>query len=183
MIRPDYFRVATRRCVLFAFVMLAGCATAHTRVDATHDPAADFSEFRTFGFAQPLGTDRRGRLSSLSAELTASTMRELLARGMQPVSSSPDLRINFFLAEQTGPQSRGSFAHSHSASTTWSGYGLGTSAAHQIVEGTLVIDIIDARRGALVFEGMADGRITESMRDNLRETVGEVVAEMLAKMP
>jgi hypothetical protein len=183
MIRPDYFRVTSRCCVLFSLVILAGCAGAQTHVEATYNPAADFSKFHTFGFAQPLGTDRRGRQSALSAELTAATLRELLARGMQPVSSSPDLRINFFIVEQTGPQSSGSLAHTHSGLTTWSGYGLRNSAVHQIVEGTLVIDIIDARRGTLVFEGLADGRITESMRDNLRETVGEVVAEMLAKMP
>lgn len=53
----------------------------------------------------------------------------------------------------------------------------------QIVEGSLVIDIIDARRGALVFEGLAEARITESMRDNLEETIGGVVADVLARMP
>lgn len=53
----------------------------------------------------------------------------------------------------------------------------------RFVEGSLVIDMIDARRGALVFEGLAEGRITESMRDNLGETVGEIVAEVFARMP
>lgn len=46
-----------------------------------------------------------------------------------------------------------------------------------------MIDIVDARRGALVFEGLAEARITESMRDNLEETVGGAVAEVLARMP
>ena len=179
-----------RRLIFAAAAMvLAGCATSNTRIDATHDPAADFSEFRTFGFTEPLGTDRRGSRTALSMQLMASTTRELKARGMLPVSSGPDLLIDFFVNEQTGVQTSNMstasspFVHAHGGLTTWSGYDIRTSSARQIVEGTLVIDIIDARRGALVFEGLAEARITESMRDNLEETVGGAVAEVLARMP
>ena len=189
MIRLNYFRVAASCCMLFALAILEGCATSSTRIETTHDPAANFSEFRTFGFADPLGTDRRDARTSLSMQLITATTRELQTRGMQQVSSNPDLRINFYVTEQTGVQtsnmSRSSspFVHAHGGLTTWSGYDLRSSTAHQIVEGTLVIDIIDARRGALVFEGVAEARITESMRENLEESAGGAVAEVLARMP
>ena len=183
MIREYYIRVATGYWILIALVILAGCATSKTHIEATHDPAANFSEFRTFGFAEPPGTDRRGARTALSSELVFSTIRELQARGMQPVSSNPDLLIDFFVAEQTGMGTSSQFAHAHGGVSTWSGYDPRTPRSSQIVEGLLTIDIIDARRGALVFEGMADARITESMRDNLEETISGVVTKVLARMP
>lgn len=102
---------------------------------------------------------------------------------MQPVSSNPDLLINFFLAEQTAIENSGPFMHTHGSVSTWRGCDTRTSMSLRFVEGSLVIDMIDARRGALVFEGLAEGRITESIRDNLGETVGEIVAEVFARMP
>ena len=57
---------------------------------AEHNPDADFSQFRTFSFAEPLATDRQGRRTTLSAQLMAATTRELQARGLQPVSNSPE---------------------------------------------------------------------------------------------
>ena len=182
MIRSNYFRIATGCSVLFTLVFLAGCATSSTQIAATHDPAANFSEFRTFEFADPLGTDRSGRRTSLSHQLVVSTIRELQARGMQPVDSNPDLLIDFFVTENTAINNAPS-THTHGSVSTWRGYDARTSMSLQIVEGSLVIDIIDARRGALVFEGLAEARITESMRDNLEKTVNGVVADVLARMP
>ena len=189
MNRQNYFRHAASHCMLFALVIVAGCATSGTNIETSHDPAADFSAFSTFGFADPLGTDRSDARTSLSMQLIASTTRELQTRGMQQVSSNPDLRINFYVTEQAGVAtsnmsiSSSPFVHAHGGLTTWGGYDLRTSTAHQIVAGTLVIDIIDARRNALVFEGVAEARITESMRENLEESAGGAVAEVLARMP
>jgi len=52
-----------------------------------------------------------------------------------------------------------------------------------ITEGSIGIDIVNARTGRLVWEGAAIGRFTESMRDNLDETVEDVVARMFAEFP
>lgn len=182
MIRSYYFRTATGCSILLALVILAGCATSSTQIAATHDPDANFSEFHTFWFANSLGTDRRGARTALSNQLVVSTTRELQARGMHPVSSNPDLLINFFVTENTAINNAPS-THTHGSVSTWRGYDARTSMSLQIVEGSLVIDIIDARRRALVFEGSAESRITESMRDNLEETIGGVVADVLARMP
>ena len=67
--------------------------------------------------------------------------------------------------------------------TTWSGYGIGTSSRRRITEGMVIIDVIDAQRGTLVFEALAEDRLTETMRDNLDETIDTVVAEIFSAMP
>lgn len=183
MSRDDIFPGIRQLCMFSILAIFAGCAASSTRVVSSHDPSTDFSQYKSFAFAEPLSVSRNnGVRTSLGGELVMAATRELMARGMQPVSSGADLRIDFFLA-----QDNGAFVHSHSGMTAWSGYASRSSAARhmagQIVNGTLIVDVVDTRRGSLVFEGLAEGRITESMRDNLAETVNTTVADIFANMP
>ena len=181
-----------RKLILFAattLLVMAGCASTGPRVVAEVNPNVDFGKFRTFSFADPLATDRRSQRTTMSIQLMAATTRELQARGLQPVSNSPDLVIDFFVVENSGvgasnmSVSSSPFVHAHGGITTWSGYDLRNSSSRRITAGTLIIDVIDARRGALVFEGLLEDRITEAMRDNFADTVNSAVAEIFAQFP
>lgn len=187
---PDRSGFSRRLAALVALIIgLSGCASTGPRVVADYNPDVDFGQFRTFAFAEPLATDRRGQRTTLSMQLIAATTRELQARGLKPVRTSPDLVIDFFMAEQSGAGTSNMsvasspFVHAHGGITTWSGYDLRNSTNRRITAGTLIIDVVDARRGALVFEGLLEDRITEDMRDNFADTVGSAVAEILAQMP
>lgn len=186
MNRDSIFCGITRTFLLMLLVVLAGCATSSTRIVSSNDPATDFSQYRFYSFADPLSVDRNGVRTSLGVELVAATTRVLQKRGLRLVSSNPDLRIDFFLA-QSNTGSANTFVHAHSGMSTWSGYDTRSSTARhmagQIINGTLIIDMVDTRRGTLVFEGLAESRITESMRDNLAETVNAAVADILSEMP
>jgi hypothetical protein len=167
-----------------AIVLLLGaCVATGPRVVGNYDPATDFSQFRTVGFAQPLGTDTRSRRSTVSSHLVSATVREMESRGLTFVSNNPDLMINFFVQETSGPPTSQPFTHSHGTSATWSGYGMRTSAALQISEGTITVDVFDTRRNMLVFEAFAQDRVTEGMRDQLEETINDAVARMFELFP
>ncbi len=58
-------------------------------------PASISPSFRTFGFIEPLATDRAGYQSLISQQLVTSAERELVARGLQRSDTSPDLLVNF----------------------------------------------------------------------------------------
>lgn len=101
---------------LIASAVLTACAgTSGTTpsIVTNKDPAADFGRFQTFAFSEPLGTDRRGSRTSLSVQLIAATSRELRNHGLTPVSSSPDLLINFL----TWSESRAASTSTTSPST------------------------------------------------------------------
>ena len=68
---------------------------------------------------------------------------------------------------------------------TWGGYSMSmsTSEVVQRTEGTLGVDIIDASRLQLVWEGAATQRVTDSMQQNRDQILRDVVAEILAKFP
>jgi hypothetical protein len=170
-------------------LLLGACAGTGPKVVGNYDPATDFSQFRTFGFTQPLGSDNRSGSTSVSTRLMAATARELLSRGLLSVGNNPDLMINIFVWESSGvPRSNMSvssspFSHAHGGAATWGGYNLSTSTALQISEGTIVVDVFDTRRNMLVFEGFAQDRVTEGMRDRLDETINDAIASIFETFP
>ena len=183
---PEYFSRQCAAVTLVAVVLLFGCATTGTRVVTNVDPGVDFGQFRTFQFASPLSTDQGGQRSSISIQLIAATTRELQARGLQPVSSGADLRINFFAAQGNNMPTGGftlATSHNHSGLSTWRTYNMRRDAAASITEGVVVVDIVEIRRNALVFEGMAEARVTEAMRDNFSDTIGAAIAEIFEAYP
>ncbi|MEW5838605.1 MAG: DUF4136 domain-containing protein [Pseudomonadota bacterium] len=79
-----------------SLLFATGCATIpDVRVD--YNPAANFSQYKTFDFANPLDTDSDGYQSILSQRLIAASQRELEARGLRRVRGSAQLQVNFKL--------------------------------------------------------------------------------------
>jgi len=64
----------------------------------------------------------------------------------------------------------------------WTGYPYDIETTNYR-QGTLVIDVVDAARKALVWQGVAEGRITQQVRDNPASAVDAAVAQILASFP
>jgi len=169
-------------------LMLLGCSSG-PRIITNSDPSADWTSFRTFGFFEPLGTDRGNVRSLMSNTLIASTTREMQAAGFALSESNPDLLINFVVSTretiQTRPSSSASMHHSRGRYNTWSGWSASTSTTEvvQRTEGTLGIDIVDRARNQLVWEGAATQRVTDSTRQNQDQVLDDAVAEIFVKFP
>lgn len=172
-----------------AMLLLAACATPGPVTTADYDRSADFSAYRTFAFFDPLGTDTAGYKTLITQTLTSAVRREMEARGYTYAEADPDLLINFNarLAQQTRvsqapPMPPMYYGYRGGFYGGWGGYGYDTHV-DQYVEGTLNIDIVDARRKQLVWEGIAVGRITEKQLDARQAAINAVVAEIFAKYP
>ena len=50
-------------------------------------------------------------------------------------------------------------------------------------EGTLNVDLVDPARKALVWEGVAVGKVTQKTLDNLQPTIDSVITSIFAKYP
>ena len=50
-------------------------------------------------------------------------------------------------------------------------------------QGTLSIDVVDAARKALVWQGIAEARVTTKMRENPGQTLDTIVTEVLETFP
>jgi len=171
-------------------MVLTACATG-PRIVTNQDPEADFKAFRTFSFIQPLSTDRSGAQSIMSTNLIAATTDEMVARGFERDDDGADLLINFFASTQERTQVRSTPSTTASVHarrgrySTWPGYSMSmsTTTVTQTTEGTVAIDVVDAARNQLVWEGAATKRVTDSTRQNLDEVVRSAMADIFAQFP
>ena len=158
------FRTLVRSAaVLFAALLLAGCATG-PRVTAEADPGADFTRYRTFAFYEPLALETRGYTTLLSARLKDEARQQMESRGYAYDPADPELRVNInaFVEEKadvvTVPTTGYATYYSYRARAfvtvpVWHE----RSQLMQYTEGTVNVDLVDARAKQLVWEGVAVG--------------------------
>jgi hypothetical protein len=168
---------------------LAACSTG-PQVRADYDHSANFSAYKTFGYVTPLGTDVDGYSSLITLRLKSATQRELEARGYRYTDSNPDLLVNFSAKLQdkidvqpvmTPPI--GYYSYRAAAYYgAWPAYGFQNNV-DQYTQGTLNIDLVDAARKQLVWEGVAVGRVTSEKLANPAPAIDTAVKEIFTKYP
>ena len=97
--------------------------------------------------------------------------------------SNPELRVNFFLKVEdrqeirSTPTSGGFYGYRF---YTWGGVNIDTV---EYKAGTLSIDLVDAGRNALVWHGLAEGRVRDDAVRNPGPAIGSAVAEIFGAFP
>lgn len=175
-----------------AMLALAGCATGPS-VRAEYDKSVDFVPYKTFGFFDPLGTDKSGYGSIVSQYLKAATRSELEARGLRFDDTAPQLRVNFNaklsdkLQSTTMPgptMGMGYYGYRGAFYSPWPTYGYNTTTVTSTyTEGTLNIDIVDAARKQLVWEGVVVGTVHDTSVDSIKPAIDEAVKAAFTKYP
>jgi len=181
-----HLRLATALLGLLAF---AGCASGPT-IRTNVDPAVDFTRFRTFDFLQPLSTDREGYQSFISRDLMVFAEREMTALGFQRTSTNPDLLVNFsanldqrLRVSQTPTMGGGATWGSHRRGASYGVWGGYRTDVRQDTIGTLGVDVIDASRRQLVWEGVAVHRITRSTAENIGPALDSAIRDIFQQFP
>ena len=161
---------------LLPLLLLFACSSVSTNYD--YDTSHDFSKFRTYRWAD---IPSRADASPLIVQRVGAAVEgQLKAKGYAPAEGQPD----FLVATHVGRQSRIQV-------TDW-GYGYGPHAAwygggvdvYQYVEGSIIVDIVDARTRALVWRGSATSIIDpDATPEERTERINEAVAKMLQDFP
>ena len=175
-------------CIVLA-VVAAGCATneaPNTRVD--YDKKADFSVYRTYGFPKETGTDRGGYSTLVTSYFKSSVSTAMEARGYKYSAENPDLLVNFFMNTRERTELRpnpgagqGYYGYREGLYRGWPMYDQDRTVNYQI--GTINVDIVDAAKKQLIWEGVSEGRVTEEALANPRVTVNAVVTELMRRYP
>lgn len=177
------------RTLMFAAlaVLVAGCATTgtpNTRVD--YDKTADFSVYRTFGFPKETGTDRGGYSTLVTSYFKSSVATAMEARGYKYSEERPDLLVNFFMNTRDRTETRpnvgaGYYRYREGLYGGWPMYDRDRTVNYQV--GTINVDIVDAAKKQLIWEGVSEGRMTEESLANPKVTVNAIVIELMRKYP
>jgi hypothetical protein len=166
--------------------VLAGCASS-PEIQRDTNPTANFANFKTFGFFSPLATDRAGYESVLTARLKETTRAAMEGKGYVYRETGADLLLNFFANVQDKQEIR-----STPASAGYYGYrrgyygGWGATAQIDTInyqEGTLTIDLVDAKQKALMWHATAVGTISDEARKSPGPAIAKLVTDMMSPLP
>jgi hypothetical protein len=172
-------------------LVLSACAAPKINTRSRTDPSVNLASYHTYNFVAEPGTNRGGYSTPITTYFKTAITRELNARGYKLVEENPDLLINFNTnaREQVDIRSTPSMSYGYG----YYGYRGGLYAAGPIggsdvetvryKQGTANIDVVDAAKKQLVWEGVAEGKITDTMMKNPQATIDTVITDMFLNYP
>jgi len=177
---------------ILAILLLTACASG-PQIQTMQAPDADFSEYETFTFVDPLGSDKAGYASLISRQLKFSIRRELELMGFtyteDPAQANMLVNAHTHLDEKIrarevadplmGPTY---WDYRYGFYTAWPSYSTRTEVTQYSV-GTLTVDLIDALERVMIWEGTARNEITEKTRRDAAAAIDGAVAKIFAQFP
>jgi uncharacterized protein DUF4136 len=182
---------------VLSLFLLVSCTTVN--VSSDYDKGTDFTVYKTYAFykkgidkVEISDLDKRRILRAIDAELTT--------KGMVKTDNDPDLLVNIFT------KSREKIDVYNNAYYGWypwyygygygyggfyggyggfgPGYGFGYNNVSTSTEGTLFIDLIDARRKELAWQGIGTGILSYSKNiDKKVARINEIVGQIMLAYP
>jgi hypothetical protein len=158
------------------------------KVSSDYDKAVDFSRYKTFSMYQL--QDKSGAVSQLNQNrIIDAVKRQMMAKGFTENDANPDVLVNVvtYLKEK----------QQVTANTNYYGYGgyyrpyawgggmaSGTTTynTYNYHDGTLMIDVVDAAKKQLIWQGVGNKEIDKPSKDP-DKAIGEAVAKIMESFP
>ena len=163
---------------LFLFIIIA-CSSP--RVVYDYDTQTNFSEYKTFDFFEDAG---KGLNELDKKRIQNSVEKALIAKGMQ-YSSTPDIYINI-VSKQVAVENNNTVGVGIGSGGGNVGFGISTGIpiGGKKINQQLTIDFVEAKKDALIWQGIAEKAIKEKTSPEDREIYfNEVVEKTLSKYP
>lgn len=169
-----------RLLALSALLILGACSTV--RVNADFDKNADFSKYKTYAY-QKSGIDKV-EISDLDKKRILRAIDAEMSKKGYTKSESPDLLINIFTKERERVDvSQYNAGWGYGWGWGWNPYMWGgRTYVSTSTEGTLYVDLIDASKKELIWQGMGTGYLTQNTHKK-DERINEFVSKILAQFP
>src|SRR5690554_463345 len=166
--------------VLFAsLLLLSSCSSV--RVASDYDKEADFTKYKTFAFYKP-GIDKAEINDLDKRRMLRAIESELLAKGFTK-SESPDFLVSIFTKSREKVNIYQSGYYPYGYGWGWSPYYYGNyNTVNTSTEGVLYVDLIDASRKELVWQGVGTGYLSSSSNKK-EERIKEFVTSIMEKYP
>jgi hypothetical protein len=168
--------------------MLSACAATAPAVRIDYDRSVDVSAYRTFGFPEEVGTDRGGYSTLITQHFKNAVRRQMSSRGYLYSEANPELLVNFYanLRERSetrpGPViSYGYYGYRFGLYQAWPLYSSIDTVTYRI--GTVNIDVVDAARKQLVWEGVAEGQVRDADMRYPQAAIERVVTAVMSRFP
>ena len=165
---------------MFSLVVIgfSSCATIDVATD--YDKEVNFDQYKTYAFYKP-GIDK-AEISDLDKKRILRAIDfELTKKGMTK-SETPDLLVSIFTKTKEEVNIyQNNFGYGYGWSPYYWGAG-GRTTSYTTTKGTLFIDLIDADRNELVWQGLGTGVLSQNM-EKKEEKIKKIVEEIINKFP
>lgn len=166
--------------LLFLFALVS-CSSVQVATD--YDKNVDFANYKSFAFfksgidkVEISDLDKRRILNAIDAELTTKGITK---------SENPDLLVNIFTkSRQQVDVNQFNAGWGYGWGWGWNPWMWGgrSTTVSTTTEGTLYIDLIDARKKELIWQGEGVGVLTQNINKK-EERIKEFVKKILEKYP
>jgi Domain of unknown function (DUF4136) len=171
----------TRSAALIAAWLLVPTALAAQKTSFDYDKTATFSAFKTYALKD--GTKVGDPL--IDNRITAAIESQLAAKGLTKNDAKPDVTVIYHVAfdkqKNITAYSTGGGPYGY----RWGG-GWGTTdvRVNEILVGTLVIDVADANKSAVVWRGMGVKEVdVQAKADRRDKNINNAVQKILKDFP
>jgi hypothetical protein len=177
---------------LLLALLLSACAPKLT-VRAEADPAADFSQYRTWNFFPQLGVEGGNNSAVYGEHFRAAIEREMNALGYRK-ADRPDLWVNVSfraddkvrMSAHTRPYMTGAYYGGPGGASYGSAVGVGvgvSSRATAYSEASVFIDLVDNREDRMVWQGIAIAEVNDEVALALRDAIYTATQRIFERYP
>lgn len=166
---------------IFLLLILTSCSTVSVYSD--YDKNVDFASYKTYAFFKP-GIDKVEISDLDKRRILHAIDTEMQAKGFTK-SDKPDLLVNIFTKSREQVNvNQFSAGWGYGWGWGWNPYMMygGQPMISTSTEGTLYIDLIDAKKKEMIWQGEGIGNLTKNV-DKKDEKVAEFVSKILAQYP
>jgi hypothetical protein len=167
----------TAVCTLFFLAAMGAGFAQHVKTDFDHK--ANFSQYKTYSWQEIKPAN-----SLWDARIKNAVDAQLTAKGWTQVDSGGDVAIVAIKTTQT-ERSLQTFYNGFGGGWGWRGFGgMGeaTTTEQDYKEGTLVVDLYDAKTKQLIWRGSAEDTVSDKAAKN-EKNLDKGVAKMFKKFP
>ena len=155
------------------------CSTVQVASD--YDQQVNFNQYKSFAFFKP-GIDK-AEISDLDKKrILRAIEEEMLAKGFTK-SEEPDVLVSIFTKTNENIniyQNRYGYGYGWGWNPWY--WGAGANTVTTTSEGTLYIDLIDAKSKELVWQGMGTAALAKEV-NRKQERINEIVEKIMEKYP
>ncbi|TYB75782.1 DUF4136 domain-containing protein [Bizionia myxarmorum] len=170
----------TSLLALIIMVTLTSCGSV--QVVADYDKAVNFDNFKTFAFYKP-GIDKAEINDLDKRRILRAIENELTSKGFIK-SENPDLLVSIIASSREKIDVYNNYYGGYGAGWGWNPYYYGNynNNVSSTTEGALYIDLIDAKKKELVWQGQGVGYLNSNMEQK-EERIKQFVKEIMAVYP
>jgi len=177
---------------MLMLAVLSACSSG-LAVRSDIDPGANFSQYRTYNFFDPMGIEG-GYNSPIFGELFRESISNEMRGRSYRAADRPDLLINVTIRTDdkvrirsyTSPYMSGAYYGRPGGAYGGSAIGVGVSTggrATKTTEASVFIDFVDFEEHRVVWQGVAVVDVTDKVAKQLRDAIFTSVNKVMAEYP